>query len=95
MGEALRHPSLLTTNPVPLSFDGVPIARRLEVIDRVKVDERDDALRRIRPGLLLELSPPLEELSACTVPEATAAGTRSELKAARARSARSISLVGS
>ena len=28
MREALRHPPLLTTHPVPLGFDSVPVARR-------------------------------------------------------------------
>ena len=51
MREALGHPPLLTTHPVPLGFDGVPIARGVEVVDRVEVDERDDARSPpARPG---------------------------------------------
>ena len=69
MREALRHPPFLTAHAVPLGFDGVPIACGVEVVDRVEVDERDDALRRLRPGLVLERTPTLEELWACTVPE--------------------------
>ena len=64
MGLPLRPPVVLAAQAVPLVLDGVAGARGLEVVDRVEVDQRDRALRHVRPRPRLELPPALEQLGA-------------------------------
>ena len=62
MSLPLSAPIVLTAHPIPLVFDKMTRPGCLEVIDRVEMDQREGALRRVRAGLLLELAPLHEQL---------------------------------
>jgi hypothetical protein len=67
--QALRAPEILASLPVPLLFHRVAGSRLVEVVDRPEEDERERRLRRLRPGLHLQLPPLSEEVPAWAVSE--------------------------
>ena len=67
--QALGAPEILASLPVPLLFHRIAGSRLVEVIDRPEEDERERRLRRLRPGLHLQLPPLSEELPAWAASE--------------------------